>query len=368
MLNLDYFTGRFSAYFSKMYLKYFLIVTSIVGFVVGFSEVTEYARRSIIRSKVRFEDLLTLAVLKLPYHFQILLPFLVLLAAIMTFSRLNRTNELIVVRSFGVSVWQMIINLSVISVLMSLIHLLVLNPVTANFNKKVDQLERRIFSTQSVSLALFEEGLWIREHDTTRQSIIHIQHIDVIERTLHRVTFQNFNHDDQFMKRIDAEEAYIQNNQWILKDVRISSRYAEPIHLSQHTLPTELSFNKIIASNQPPHFIPFWGLSSYIELLERSGLSGVPYRLYWHSLAGKVGMMIAMVMLAAAFSMRPLRQGHTTLLIVFAVGSGLLTHFLSDLSYAMGLSSQLPAPVAAWAPALTLMFISATLILHQEER
>ena len=130
---------------------------------------------------------------------------------------------------------------------------------------------------------------------------------------------------------------------------------------------SDLSFEKILNSDLDPKFISFWKLPDYIALLERSGLSTLSHRMYWHSLLAKIGFMISLVFLAAAFTQRPVRQGYTTFLIIMGLSTGLVLHFIGDIIYALGQAERLPVLVAAWPPTIIVMLLSITLILHLEE-
>ena len=55
--------------------------------------------------------------------------------------------------------------------------------------------------------------------------------------------------------------------------------------------------------------MPFWQLPSYIEMAERAGLAAAGYRLQYQKLLARPFMLAAMVLLAAAVSLRFFRFG-----------------------------------------------------------
>ena len=251
--------------------------------------------------------------------------------------------------------------------LLGALNICIINPIAAVFSYNQEEIEKRIFAGRDVAITVFDDGLWIRENDKNRRSIISAQKVNPDTKVFEDVNFENFDNNYNFIERIDAKTAHIKNKMWELQDVTVVPHKSERHTKSKLTLKTDLTFSKIINSNLEPKFISFWSLPDYIEVLDKSGLSSLPYQMYWHSFFGKIGFMISLIFLAAAFTIRPPRQGYGTLLTVLAIASGLVLYFFGDLVYALGLARRLPVLLAVWAPAVTVMLLSATLILHLEE-
>jgi lipopolysaccharide export system permease protein len=61
------------------------------------------------------------------------------------------------------------------------------------------------------------------------------------------------------------------------------------------------------------------------------------------------------------------RRGGTTLMITAGVASGFVLYLLSDVVFALGLSSTIPVTLAAWTPAGVSWLLGASLLLHLED-
>ncbi|MBX3456880.1 MAG: LptF/LptG family permease [Candidatus Paracaedibacteraceae bacterium] len=364
---LSYCKSTLNLYFSKLFAIWVASISAIVTFVMVLIDIAEFSRRTVTSSRVSFSEIIHMVILKIPNHIQTLLPFIVLVAAIVSLSRLNRTQEVIVARGFGVSVWQIATGLSVAVLALGFFNIAIINPIASVFSYKQEEIEKRIFSGRDVAITVFEDGLWIRENDKNRRSIISAGRVNPETKVFEDVSFENFDTNYNFIERVDAKSATIKNKSWELVGVTVVPNKSERIKKDKLTFKTDLTFSKIINSNLEPKFISFWALPDYIDVLERSGLSSLPYKMYWHSFMGKIGFMISLIFLAAAFTIRPPRHGYATLLTVLAIASGLVLYFFSDLVYALGLARRLPVLLAVWAPAVTVMLLSATLILHLEE-
>jgi lipopolysaccharide export system permease protein len=254
----------------------------------------------------------------------------------------------------------------VTTLLVGIFYLVALNPIGAALANRLQQMENTLFSGQDSSLAISETGLWIREKAGERQSIIRAAHMDNIGQ-FQKITFQNFNKAGEFVSRMDSAHGVLGKGEWLLSKVVVYDNQNNRTVHSQLSVPTKLTIEKIKDSNTDPATLSVWRLPEFINILNQSGLSSLSYRLYFHSQFARLGMMISMVFLAAAFAMRPLRQGRAFIYVAVGVLGGFLMHFLSDIVYAMGLSDQIPVILAAWAPAMILFLVSATILVQVEE-
>ena len=61
-------------------------------------------------------------------------------------------------------------------------------------------------------------------------------------------------------------------------------------------------------------------------------------------------LFTAMVLIGAAFALRPTRFGQTGVMMLLAVLCGFLLYFITDFSATLGAQGQIPLPVAVWTP------------------
>ncbi len=87
----------------------------------------------------------------------------------------------------------------------------------------------------------------------------------------------------------------------------------------------------------------------------------------FHRLLALPVLLVAMMILAAMFALRPHRRGRVGLSIVVGVLAGFLVYFLSNFVFALGLSGKIPVVLAAWIPAGVALMIGTTTLLHLED-
>jgi len=89
--------------------------------------------------------------------------------------------------------------------------------------------------------------------------------------------------------------------------------------------------------------------------------------LQMHALIAEPLLLCGMVMIAAGFAMRHVRRGGTLLILAMGVGASFALYVFSDIVHALGLSARIPVELAAWAPAVVVLLIGLSMLVHLED-
>lgn len=365
-------TTTLFSYLAKTYLRNMLFLLFGLLMIVYLFDTVELIRRGSKFDDVPFTLILKMGLFKLPEVGQVLLPFAILFSAMFTFWQLTKRSELVVVRAAGFSVWQFLFPLVFVAMFFGLLQMAVINPVSALLIAKFERLENQFLKRKNNEIALFKEGLWLRqsiessEHDDG-YFILNAKKVSQPDWTLHDVAILFFDQQDTFTKRIQSRSAKISDEQWNLEHAHV---FYDGIHdeiIPFITLPTQLTIADIEESFSSAETMSFWKLPSHIQTLEDTGFDAVRLRIHYQNLLSQPLMFAAMVLLAATVSMRPPRfQGGTTL-IGLGIFIGFVVFFASSFLKALGASGQIPVSLAAWSPALTSLLFSLSVIMNQED-
>jgi len=308
-----------------------------------------------------------MVLLKLPFLSQEVMPFTVLFAGLACFWRLTRSNELVVTRAAGISVWQALLPVLGVSLIVGSITVAVLNPIASVLLGRFETLEAKFIHNQASTLTVSRQGLWLRQADKGGQSVIHATRITHESMTLHNVIVFHFAEGDRFIGRVDAERAVLRPGYWQLSNAWKSRPGAREQFVETLEIPTELSREKILNSFAPPETISFWDLPAFIVLLEGAGFSATHHKLQFHRLSATPLLFAALVLLAASFSLRQQRRGRVGIVILGGVLTGFLLYFVSNIVFALGLSGGIPVVLSAWAPASVTLMLGIAVLLHLED-
>ena len=357
-----------SGYFGRQFTVWVVGTFAGIMAIVFLLDFIELLRRGSGKDNAHFTVLLQMALLKLPNMAQQILPFAVLFGSMLAFTRLTRTNELVVARAAGVSVWQFLMPALMVAIALGAFKVTVLNPLSSVLIERFHALEDTVLRNRADSfLSVGSGGLWIRERDDDRQIVVHARSASEQTASLGQVMVLAFDREDRFERRIDAREAKLLDGEWVLFDVVLTTSENRPERLESIRLPTNLTIENIQDSFASPETMSFWELPGFIRILENAGFSAVKHRLYWHALLASPLLMTAMVLIAATFSLRLTRRGGTLVWASSGLFFGFLLYFLSDIVFALGLSARIPEVLAAWTPATVTMLLGMTSLLHLED-
>ena len=134
-----------------------------------------------------------------------------------------------------------------------------------------------------------------------------------------------------------------------------------------YTFKTDLTVARIQDSFSSPSTVSFWELPRFIAALEATGFSALGHRLHWHSLVAEPMLYVAMILIAAVFSLRHNRRRGVLFAVAGGIATGFVLFFLSDLVLALAHSTRLPPLIAAWAPPLASALIGLAALMHAED-
>lgn len=356
-----------SIYIGRQFLYWFgCVFLSLLALVFIF-DLVELLRRVAARQQAGLGLVVQLALLKLPTMAQTLLPFTVLFGTMLTYWRLTRSQELVIARAAGVSVWQFLLPALVAAVLIGGFRTALFNPVASVLTQRYEQLEAQIFRGRTSLLAVSEAGIWLRQMSDRGQSILHAQGIAQQRMELIDVTIFLYEGLDRYTGRIDAASARLEEGAWMIRDAVVSMGDRPPMREPAMRLSTDLTLETIQDSFAAPETMSFWDLPAFIDVLERAGFSAARHRLHFHGLLAAPIMLFAMVLIAATFSLRMVRRGGAMAVAGAGILVGFLVYFASDVIFALGLSGRLPVELAAWTPASVSTLLGIAMLLHLED-
>jgi lipopolysaccharide export system permease protein len=357
-----------SAYIAGRFFGWFCGVFAAIAVVTFLLDYVELVRRGGARAEAPLWLLFKMAGLQLPQTAQEALPFAILFGTMLAFWRLTRSNELIVARAAGISVWQFLTPAVVVALLVGVFAVTIFNPVASLAEARFEQLNARVLNESSDDLLLSNSGLWLRQSDARgNQVIIHAERRGAKGFVFDGVTAFLFDGPIRYAARLDARTATLENGEWLIADGLRWMPDRPPQRFAALRLATQLTPRKIEESFASPDTMSFWELPGFIALLEESGFPAQRHRLHFDVLLARPFLLCAMVLVAATFSLRTQRAGRVIAMIVAGVVSGFMLYVLSDIVFALGLAAKVPVSLAAWTPTGLCLIFGVSMLLHLED-
>ncbi|TGD45244.1 LPS export ABC transporter permease LptG [Pseudotabrizicola sediminis] len=316
---------------------------------------------------------LQLAAMNTPASLYRILPLITILAAITLFLSLARSSELVVIRAAGRSALRFLAAPVLMALLIGGVTIAVFNPLVAATQKEYDRLWAAAADGAVSTLSLADTGLWLRQGTDEGQTVIRAVRSNVDGTELYGVTFLRFGEGGLPDERIEADSARLGTGAWALTggkrwDMSGANPEREATILPPDaTLASNLTAARIRDSFGDPSAVPFWGLPAYIAGLERAGFSARAHRVWYQMELAQPLLLVAMVLIAAGFTMRHARFGKTGVYVLLAILGGFFIFFLRNFAQVLGNNGQIPILLSAWAAPVAAILLALGLLLHLED-
>ncbi len=352
-------------YLAARFTRAILAVFATIFVLIYLIDFVEMLRKAGDAKSISTLGIAGLTLLRVPTVTEQILPFATLGGAMFAFVGLTRKLELVVARAAGVSVWQFLTPPVLIVLLIGVLSVAVYNPMAALMKQRADTIELGLFGHAGPSTA--DSSLWIRQRSANGQSILRAEQSSDRGRNLGSVSAFVFDLENRFVERVDAARARLEAGQWVLENARVTTPGVEPRSVDQYVLPTYLSADQVSQSFVTADAVPFWTLPDVSRRTEAAGLDATAYRLKYQVLLARPLLLVAMVLIAASFSLRFFRMGGVARMVSGGVAAGFVLYVVTKLVTDLGGAGILSAPLAAWAPALVGSLLGVLVLLHQED-
>ena len=358
-------------YLTKQLILNFISVLLVILGIIFLFEMVERLRRISGNPDFGLWFAFQLAIARLPKTAEQVFPFVMMIAAMITFWRLSKTSEFVVMRAAGLSIWGFLTPVCIATLAVGIINVTMINPLSANLYGLFETLERRMDTKNMQAMSFSDHGLWIREaisDDNVMVLNARSLHPENNQLLLRGMTIIELDKKTQPIKRIEAFVGVLKDGYFDLRDVKTYVAGKPTVFMNNMHYPTTLDINKIEENFTDIEAISFWDLPRIIKFYDKSGFAVERHQIRFWSLIISPLFLVAMVLMAAVFALRPNnRRGGVMYLIVGGIVTGFSAYFLTQVVYAMGISGNIPVFLAVIAPTAIAMLIGVSLLLHLED-
>jgi lipopolysaccharide export system permease protein len=354
-----YFAGRFAKMVLAMFLMFFVLIATVSYF--------EIIGKALDRDNYDVLKGLAVMTLRVPALSEHALPFATLFGSIAAFVTANRRLEVVIARAAGISAWQFLLPATVVGLLIGILATTVYNPLAVTLRASSNLLNSSAQSDPSTVFETESGPIWMRQAGEDRESIIGAAESFDDGKGLTGVTAMVYDRGGQFIERVDADTAQYAPGAWLLANATVTAPGETPRRVDGYRLPTLLGPEHIQQAFDNINGISFWGLPDLIETAEKAGISSDRYRLRYNSLLAQPILLVAMVLIAAIVSLRFSRSKELGQMILAGIGVGFVLYVVTKIARDLGGAGMVPAPLAAWLPAIVATLIGTTVLLHLED-
>ncbi|MEM8579476.1 MAG: LPS export ABC transporter permease LptG [Pseudomonadota bacterium] len=359
-------------YFARRFAVAFGLLTAVFAALIGLIALVEESR-TFAGSDVGFGAQLQLVLLSLPESINEILPLIVILATIVLFVSLARSSELVVTRAAGRSAIRALVAPGLVALLIGALAVSMLGPIAAATTKLHAALSESYRAGGAATLSVSEDGLWLRQGSAAGQTVIRAARSNADASVLYDVTFLSYVPGGGPERRIEAASAALVDGAWQVRDAKVwplgGARNPEAASETFPILelPSTLTLDRIRESLGSPSGVSIWDMPTFITQLEQAGFSARRHHVWLQSELARPVFLVAMVLVAAAFTMRHTRFGGTGKAVLAAVLLGFGLYFIRSFAQILGENGQIPVLMAAWAAPVASVLLALGLLLQAED-
>ncbi len=280
---------------------------------------------------------------------------------------MNRNNELIAVKSSGVSIYHLVKPAAFAGIVLSFGMIFLGETIVPVTMSKANYIKYVVIKGDH-SVHRSRKDIWMKQD----RNIIHVNYYNPSDNTISGLTLTRMDDTFGMTKRIDAESGEFKNGSWHLSNV-IEQDYVKKLdeyevrsHGSMiHDIGIEPDNLKKIAKKSEEMSLA--ELSDYIGKVEAEGYDAGKYRVDFHAKIAFPFICFLMALTGTAAGMRPMARNHLPL----AVATGVLISFVYWVMYSfcisLGYGKMLPPLISAWLTNLVFLCFSVWFLITVDD-
>ncbi len=348
-------------YYSKEFIKFFTIIQCII--MVVLLSVDYLAKLDLfLESKASVFQTFEYVLLRAPIMLVGLVPAVIILSVITTFGIMNRNNELVAIKSGGISVYHLVkpVIFSGI-VLMGLVFLLGETIVPVTKAKSIEVKYNVIKGRKHVHRA--RKDVWLRQDNV----IIHINYFNPQDKTISGIILTEFDENFNMTRRIDAQKGVYKNKQWSFSKV-LEQNYNEEAQgysvksYGNRVYTMDLEPGDLEEIVKKSNEMSIFELAEYVKKVEGEGYDATTYKVDFFAKTAFPFVCLLMAMIGAAIGMRSVVKVNMPLGIAMGIGISFLYYIMHGFCISLGYGKVLPPFASAWIANL-FFFCFAVLFL-----
>ncbi|HXV23866.1 MAG TPA: LPS export ABC transporter permease LptG [Alphaproteobacteria bacterium] len=346
-------------YLSRTFLSRFGLL--LFSFLVLFQIFDMMASgEDIISRNGSIEALFRYAILRVPEIVTQTLPFTVLLAALLTLAGLAQHNEIVVLKSAGISFFQLLIMLAPIGLGIGLAHFVLSDQVVPRLSPWVELL--RDPQGREVEASTIGGGIWLRDTG----AVVSMQRASRDGRAIEEVSVFERDEQGKLRSMLWARNGQFRDGQWTLHDVRRLEPGAPKQLLPEMEWSTGVKPAQLSALAAHPSLL---ALKQILRFIRTPEVGARPIYVYETWLQERISLLlkpILMILLAAPAANLTRRHAGMAGSLGYGIAAG-FAYFVADgLGLAFGEAGKLPPLIAAWAPGVIFAAFGSFIVLQVE--
>ena len=297
------------------------------------------------------------------------LPFIIFLSSMWFLLKIRNSRDLLTLKVFGYSNLKIFFILASISFILGWLILAIINPVTSTLAKYYEKTKSNYSRDIDHLVTYNNNGLWIKENLKSKKRIISADKPEGYN--LVSVKIFHLDQDSNLIEKIIAEKAFIQDNNWILTNVKV---FEVVDNLFQEKEFESLEIYSIYNFEKINNLFKNFVTLSFVDLifnnkkLQDNGYNKNFLNQSLHSMLSLPFFLFLMTALASTLTLNTLKKSDNFKFIIIGILITILMFYFKDLSLALAQTERIPLILGVWAPIMALTLFTFIGVLQINEK
>ena len=275
-------------------------------------------------------------------------PVSILLSSIVTLGLMVRHNEILAMKSEGISLRRITLPI-LVTVMIIYLAMLGMNEFSIpKANQNARAIREWIISKKKVVVSFKQSQLWIH----SRQAIYNIQLYHPEKDVLEGITLYRFDQNFQLIERVDARSAQWKEGRWVFSSASVTHFTPEGSPVRKNypelllALPETPGDFRIIEKN--PDEMNYRDLRDYVRKIERDGYNSAKYRCAMYASFSFPFIGVIMAFLGIPIALRKERGAGIALGVGFSILISIAYLLVFSIILDLGKAGTIPPFLSAW--------------------
>ena len=357
-------------YIIKEYIKSLFVVIAVMLSIILLINLLDEFNFFKSKKDLKFIFFIIFTILKIPNVLINLFPFIVLFAGIVFYLKIYNHNEVISLRVMGYSNIQIILIPALTSFVIGYVIVFLIVPFSSSMLKYYEKLRSEYNDTKNL-VFVNETGIWILDKNDKDKNIIRIEKINKDFSVVSQITIYNYDASNNFIKRIDANEAIIKDKNWQLNKVYIitaNKKNNKENYLNNYIYSSNVNINELKNVYKNTETTSLLDINKEMLILEDKGYSTVDLRIRYQKLISFPIYLLAMSILSGLMIINLGKTSNYLKYGSYGVIISIIIYFLNDLSITIAKSGIISVDFSVWIPIFLIILINLVGITQVNEK
>ncbi len=303
--------------------------------------------------------------LKVPYFFVQFIPASILLSAVTLFGLMNRNNELLAIKSSGISVYHLIKPVVAAGLFLATATILMNETLVPATMSQSNAIKFSVIKKQE--MATSRKDIWVK----SGSRFIHINYFDVTRKKVSGITIAEMGSGFQITQRIDAKSGEYRDKNWYLEHAVVQkfdhdSADYQSNSVDMLVMELDIKPEDLVEVVKKPDEMTYRELKQLMIRVENDGYDVTRYRVDLHGKIAFPFICLIMAITGAAVGMRARVRENLPLGIGFAVVIAFSYWVVYGFGMSLGYGNILPPVIAAWAANFIFLCLGVIFLINVE--